>query len=83
VILKVAPPSEQPSPLDPGDRVTVSITHQLRINGDDSWVKLEHSSRVREGETAEQADARVFGYVNTTIVDMCEQTAATVIGHAT
>jgi hypothetical protein len=45
--------------LDPDDSVTVSVSHQIYINGDQSWVKLEVTGHVREEEESSDAIARV------------------------
>ena len=74
----VGPPAEA---LDPGDRITMSVTHQIRINGDDSWVKYEASTRRRETETTEQTDKRLLDHVDAFVIQACERVAKTVEGH--
>jgi hypothetical protein len=64
--------------LDSGDRIGVSVTHQIRINGDDSWVKAEASSRVRESESPDQAGDRVLGFVDGFVMKAVERVATTV-----
>ena len=47
-----------------GDRVVCSISHQLRIDGEDTWVKFETNAQVQAEETAEQASERVIQHTN-------------------
>jgi hypothetical protein len=56
----------------------VSVTHQIRINGDDSWVKAEASTRVRESESPDQAADRVLGFVDGFVMKAAQQVATTV-----
>jgi hypothetical protein len=42
----------------PGDRVTVGVTHQVRIDGKDAWIKVEFNSAVQDGEDAKAASTR-------------------------
>lgn len=65
-------------PLDVGDRISISVTHQIRINGDDSWVKYEASTRRRESESTEEADKRLLDHVDAFVIRACEQVAQTV-----
>lgn len=64
--------------LHPGDNLELSITHQIRINGDDSWIKYGVNTKVRDGETAEQAYQRALQHVDEAIIRACEQVAKTV-----
>ena len=64
--------------LDEGDQITVSITHQIQINGDNSWVRYEASSKVRENETAEDAAERVHGHVDSEVIKSVVKTVETV-----
>lgn len=76
--LNIPPASED---LDPGDRITWSVTHQITVNGDNSWVKFEATSRRRDNETTEQAKQRLLTFVNTSVIEGCEQVAAKVEEH--
>lgn len=73
-------PHPDESLLDPGDPVTISISHQLRINGDDSWVKVEATSKVRPGESADDTYNRVLQFVDGKAVQTGEHAAHTVMG---
>lgn len=45
-----------------GDTVTASLTHHIKISGDDSWVKFEATSRVQPEESADAARKRITGF---------------------
>lgn len=79
--MKLVNKHEQRELLDSGDRISVSVTHQIRINGDDSWVKAEASSSVRESESPDHAGDRVLQYVDAFVIKACEQVATTVEEH--
>lgn len=46
-----------------GDSITVAVTHEIKIDGESSWVRYEASSKVNQ-ETSEEASDRVIGLVN-------------------
>ncbi len=64
--------------LSPGDRVEVSVTHEVRIDSDTSWIKYGVSTKVRENETDEQASARAIELVNQQVIATIQQAIATV-----
>lgn len=64
--------------LDPGDKLTVGITHQIQIKGDNSWIKFEAVITVREGETSDQANKRAIAHVNDAVIDAVDQVVETV-----
>lgn len=45
--------------LDEGDRIEFSRSHELRIDGDVSWVGIKMSTRVREDERVEDTLTRL------------------------
>lgn len=45
-----------------GDTVTASLTHHIKISGDDSWVKFEATSRVQPEESAAAARKRITDF---------------------
>lgn len=59
-----------------GDSVTVSVTHEIKINGDKSWVGLQATSKVLPDE--DSTAARVYGYVNAQVMDAVKNTVETV-----
>ena len=56
------------------DRVTVGITHEIIVNGDKSWVKLEYSGKVDINETSEDTIQRVSSLVNTELLHIITNT---------
>lgn len=64
--------------LHTGDTVELSVTHQIRINGDDSWVKYGVQTKVQDDETTEEAAQRVLDHVDAFVIKACEQVAQTV-----
>jgi len=64
--------------LSAGDRIELSITHQIVINGDNSWVKLGVDSQVLKDENSDTAIERVTNLVNEKIIKIIEKTVETV-----
>ena len=64
--------------LNEGDYVEASITHEIKIDGESSWIKLGVSSRVQPGETAEKARKRVSDGVNDGVLATVRETVETV-----
>lgn len=62
-----------------GDRITISATHKVLIDGEDSWIKLEINSAAQPGEGAEAALARVNGLVADYIVGVIENQANVIL----
>jgi hypothetical protein len=61
-----------------GDQITVSVTHQIEIGRDKSWVKYEAVTRLRPGEVAEDARTRAIGHVNVSVMEAVTRTVETV-----
>lgn len=76
--MKIAGTTLTESALDPGDAITVGITHQIQIKGDNSWIKYEATVHVRGGETEAQAKSRAIAHVNTAVIDTVDQVVETV-----
>jgi hypothetical protein len=72
--------SESSSALSTDDRITVSISHEIKIKGEASWVKYEANSAVREEETATQAATRVIDHVDRQVMSAVRQVVTTVNG---
>ena len=51
-----------------GDTITASVTHQIQIGRDNSWVKYEATTRLRPGESTEDARTRAVGHVNESVM---------------
>lgn len=66
------------SELSAGDQITVSVTHQIEIGRDKSWVKYEALTKVRPGEGSEDARTRAIGHVNRSVMEAVAQTVDTV-----
>ena len=43
-----------------GDRMGMTISHELRIDGDISWVKYEYNTRVQKDETSQELNSRMI-----------------------
>ena len=67
--------------LFPGDQVTVSVTHQIQIGRDNSWVKYESVTKVRPGEKAEDARRRAIGHTNESVMQAVTETVETIRAH--
>jgi hypothetical protein len=62
-----------------GDRVSVTVTHNIKINGDDSWVKYEYESRVASDESVEDVDQRLIEHATSTVVQLAYKAAQKVL----
>lgn len=67
------------SQVSEGDRVTISATHQVKIDGLDAWIKVEVNSAVREGEDAKEAIGRVGKSIAANIVNEIERQSLVVV----
>lgn len=67
------------SVLAAGDKITVGITSAVRIHGDDNWFKLEVSTAVRSGESADDAQNRVVGFTHEQFTKFVNNTAQLII----
>jgi hypothetical protein len=50
--------------VSPGDTIEVGVTHEVLIGREKSWVKYGVVTKVREGETGEQASERASIQMN-------------------
>jgi len=62
-----------------GDTITVAISHEIKINGDASWVRYEATSKINQ-ETSEVAGHRIIGHVNEYVMKAVEATVNHVNG---
>lgn len=60
-----------------GDTITVAVTHEVKIDGESSWIRYEASSKVNQ-ETSEDASRRVIGHVNEAVMEAVHSTVETV-----
>ena len=56
----------------------MSVTHQIQIGRDNSWIKYEASTKVRPEETAADARTRAVGHVNESVMYAVDETVNTV-----
>lgn len=63
------------------DHITVGVTHQIEINNDRAWVKLEYTTEVLDGEGFEGAAERANQAIQDKIVNIIESSAKTVIDY--
>lgn len=61
-----------------GDKITVSVSHQVKIGREESWIRYEASSAVQPDESTEDAKDRVVGHVNRGVMDAVMQVVETV-----
>lgn len=66
--MKIEKRSMSSSLLREGDSITVAVTHEIRINGDSSWVRYEATSKV-QNESADDATRRVITQVNLGVME--------------
>jgi hypothetical protein len=62
-----------------GDKVTATVTHNIKINGDDSWVKYEITSTQGPEETIDDVDTRVIQHATRTVVNLAYSAAQRVL----
>ena len=48
--------------LHPGDIIEVGSSHVVKIDGDENWISYKVSTKIADGETAEQAHARTLKF---------------------
>lgn len=58
-----APEDDDFQLLDPGDSVMTTCTHEVTVDGEKSWIKHGAITKVRPGETAAEASARLSRFV--------------------
>ena len=64
--------------IDPGDSVEMSITHQIKIGRESAWIKTGIITKVREGESGEQASKRASDFVNKQVMEAIMDTVKAV-----
>ena len=64
--------------LYPGDMLQLTVTHEIVVGGEKSWVKYGVSTTVQPGETAERARQRASRNVNKGVMDEIKTTVETV-----
>lgn len=61
-----------------GDRVDVSVTHEIKIGKETSWVKYGVNTALMSGETEEQARERASVLVSNGVLKVVEETVKSV-----
>lgn len=64
--------------LQEGDRVDVSVTHELKIGKETSWVKYGINTAVQPGETEEDTRRRAAALVSAGVLKVVERTVSEV-----
>ncbi len=67
--------------LSPGDGVMFSVTHEVTVDGEKSWVKYGATTSVRTGETPQEAFNRLSANVNRGALLGVEQAVKAVRGY--
>lgn len=62
-------------PLQTGDKIEFSVTHEIDADGDKAWVRYGVTSTVLEHETPVDASVRVVEFVKQTVIDAANQVA--------
>lgn len=58
--------------------IEVSVTHEIKINGDKTWVGVRMTGSVWEDETTEDAHAQLSKKVQKAVMDEVRATVTTV-----
>ena len=72
--LKVTKTESTPWALYAGDTLKVGVSHELKIDGDATWVSYSIISTVRDGESAEDAHERVTSILMANTADAIQKT---------
>jgi len=62
--------------LNTGDSLSYSVSACVKHGGQEAWVKIEATTTVREGETAEEARYRISDFVHQQVADAIEEIKA-------
>lgn len=62
-----------------GDKVTGTVTLNIKINGDDAWVKYEITSTKSPDEHIDDVDNRVIQHATKTVVNLAFASAQEVM----
>jgi hypothetical protein len=72
--LKIEKKSSAIDFLREGDKITVAITHEIKIGHESSWVRYEAASAIADGETSETASERVINHVSKNVMNAVSET---------
>jgi hypothetical protein len=62
----------------PGDTVEIGVTHEIKIGRESAWIKAGVSTKVRPGESPDEAGERAIRYVNTQVINSIVKAVDTV-----
>jgi hypothetical protein len=74
--MATAKKQDRNDPLDVGDTLSYSVSASVKHSGQEAWVKVEATTTVHEGETAEETRYRVSDFVHAQIADAIEEIRA-------
>ncbi len=69
--MRIAEPADE-------DLVEVSVTHEIKINGDKAWVGTRYTTKVRSNETPDEAHDRADAEVQRMVIKSIQSTVTTV-----
>jgi hypothetical protein len=64
--------------ISPGDTVEIVVTHEIKIGRESAWVKAGVNTKVRPGESPDEAGERAIRYVNTQVINSIVKAVETV-----
>lgn len=64
---------------DVGDTVEVSVTHEIKIDGEKSWVGTRYATKIRDNETSDEAHQRADAKVQEWVIQSVNSAVAHVI----
>lgn len=67
--------SEKPPALTEDAWITCGTTHQIKVDGDDSWPKVEMGDKIKPGESPDEAFERISTYVTDKSIELAEKIA--------
>lgn len=62
-----------------GDKITVAVTHEVKINRDSAWIRYEATSSVSPDEDTAEARSRVINHVTHSVISAVQETADAVM----
>lgn len=60
------------------EQIEVTVTHEIKIDGDKTWVGTKYLTNVQTGETPEDARARASAVVQQGVMNQIDETVTTV-----
>lgn len=67
-----------PVPLSDGDTIEIGMSHEIKVDGDGTWVSMKVTSRVGVGETPDDAYQRVEEFLIRKIRQTVKDTVANI-----